>query len=445
MTKNLLLVKIGSRFRLHISFILFYFIFSALLLLFIEKSLLDLFFFFSVEPSPKHKKLTTKQGTFLDQPHTPTSLPATCAMHTSWAEDRISLACQSVPELDPYDSDELDVAEACDRPEDCSLRIPELCLDLTDSKPVAQGYFSKVYRYGHIYAVKLIEPKHFSSMYSQDEMDAYEREKRNLHYARLHCDNETVTQLIATAVCMIRGPSGRVEERRGFVFPFVKHGDLTRTLRRGQHNWSLLDRMKMARDLLISIDTLHHTVEMAHLDITSDNILVGKSENLILADFGLSQRIPEIDFSRVTLTHSTRRAPEVLGGVEFDPLKADIFSLSLVFYHLFWEIEPRGQSGPNKWANDFRPLLPSRPSPLDTQLFGLLQDMWAGNPDHRIPTDIARQRLDTLIQAEEIRERSTVLIPPRSPIVIRRAYSSLDGRPSKANRFRRKHAGRSSK
>jgi serine/threonine protein kinase len=84
-----------------------------------------------------------------------------------------------------------------------------------------------------------------------------------------------------------------------------------------------------------------HTEGVAHLDIKPQNILIDKHGRAKLCDFGLAKRTDSGQLSNQFKGSVAFMAPEILRKHDYDPFKADVWSLGVTFYvcatgHLPW-------------------------------------------------------------------------------------------------------------
>lgn len=114
------------------------------------------------------------------------------------------------------------------------------------------------------------------------------------------------------------------------VLEYVKHGNLLERLL-NVRGFTETDALEFIRNLLEVVEYLH-SLGIIHRDIKLENILMCSNENNVefkLADFGLATYIEKVHKSKCGSPGFM--APEVITG-EYYSLKADIFSLGVVFY-----------------------------------------------------------------------------------------------------------------
>lgn len=98
----------------------------------------------------------------------------------------------------------------------------------------------------------------------------------------------------------------------------------------------LLDENLMRKymyDMLLAIKTCHDN-NIAHQDIKPSNFLVDKYGRIKVCDFGLSGIYDENPSSTILKGTLLYMAPELFRKKEYNPLKADIWSLGVTFFYM---------------------------------------------------------------------------------------------------------------
>ena len=96
------------------------------------------------------------------------------------------------------------------------------------------------------------------------------------------------------------------------------------------------DKNKIAYQIINAVYVCHQK-QIAHLDLKLENFFLSDNLNIKLGDFGLSsyfEKNAKYDKNRGTIGYASY---EVFSGKEYDPFKADLFSLGATLYVLYIE------------------------------------------------------------------------------------------------------------
>ncbi|CAG0889636.1 unnamed protein product [Cyprideis torosa] len=130
-------------------------------------------------------------------------------------------------------------------------------------------------------------------------------------------------------------------EKGDSIFMFMRYaenGDLLEYIRRFGHLGEPHARTWF-KQTLNGIHYLHlHLI--AHRDLKCENLLITRHHNIKLADFGFARRCIEADNNQRALSQTfcgsaAYAAPEVIKGIAYNPLIADIWSLGVILYVMF--------------------------------------------------------------------------------------------------------------
>lgn len=172
--------------------------------------------------------------------------------------------------------------------------------------------------------------------------------RRTVDADRAYEEVRTLQNASHRSVLQLR--SSFVDHRNNVVYlvtEYCEQGSLNESLQNGLIPWSV--RMEWFEQLLQGLVYLHDRVRVAHRDLKPDNILVTKSNDIKIADFGLAKKLEMISFgtqyhppteienaqqemTAYMLSHCGTKsfmAPEVFRN--HYTKKADIFSLALIF------------------------------------------------------------------------------------------------------------------
>lgn len=146
-------------------------------------------------------------------------------------------------------------------------------------------------------------------------------------------------------------------------------------------NYQEINFLKLARDITMAVYQLHN-LEITHLDIKPDNILINDNETC-LADFGLSRKnIEKYKFSKLigTLEYMS---PEIYGNCFNISKKTDIFSLGVTFYIMLSGREPFNSSNRKKIKYKILNGKYQKLENIEPKISTLIYNMMSINPDDR--------------------------------------------------------------
>lgn len=181
------------------------------------------------------------------------------------------------------------------------------------------------------------------------------------------------------------------------VYEFCSGGDLFQLLEGNKLSAGLPENqaLSLMRQVLEGVRFLHARVGVAHQDLSLENVLIGGEEHVCkIADFALSVDVNSTP-SDEQVGKDFYMAPEVVSRERYDPVKADIWSLGVMWFILltgsrlvpiasrtdrsFVALEKHGvQVVLEKWGYAGR---------VSSSTIGLLARMLAVNPLERIDLD----------------------------------------------------------
>ena len=177
---------------------------------------------------------------------------------------------------------------------------------------------------------------------------------------------------------------------------------------------SLLTRFQMAKDAALGMAWLHGSDPMVvHRDVKTANFLVDENLRVVVADFGLSDKLRkgsstwDDDGYKGTIYFTS---PEVLKNAVFNE-KSDVYSFGIVL----WQILTRKELYPEfkrVHSNElekaifdtvvFKNVRPDIPTGTPALMKQLIEDCWDVDPEKRPPFDKVVERLDEAIYKEAI-------------------------------------------
>ncbi|CAK4924022.1 unnamed protein product [Aphanomyces euteiches] len=114
------------------------------------------------------------------------------------------------------------------------------------------------------------------------------------------------------------------------VFEYCPNGDLlTEMQAQPEARFAQAQAIHYFRQVVAAVAHLH-SVGIAHRDLSLENVLLDKHNECKLCDFGLAVDVPSLHMDAVGKPNYM--APEVYAQDEYDPCKADVWSLGMMLF-----------------------------------------------------------------------------------------------------------------
>ena len=283
---------------------------------------------------------------------------------------------------------------------------------------VGSGTYGKVYKAVHVYTKEDVALKKIRMEGERDGFPVTAIREIKLLQSLNHVNVVALQEVM-------------VEKNDCFmIFEYLSH-DLTGLLNHPTFTLSAGHKKHLARQLFEGLDYLHRR-GVLHRDIKAANILVSKTGQLKLADFGLARfyaKNRKQDYTNRVITIWYRSPELLLGETQYGPA-VDIWSAACVLVEIFTRhaIFP-GDGGEINQLDKIHQVLgtPSRaqwPSIADLQWYELLR------PAHRLPNTFADKYRDRLTPAAfELLEAMFAYDPdarPSAADVLEHAYFVLE-------------------
>jgi serine/threonine protein kinase len=120
------------------------------------------------------------------------------------------------------------------------------------------------------------------------------------------------------------------------VYPYYKRGDLLEWLLQNPRGVSISQKWKWVEQLVDTVAFLHEELNVAHMDLSLENIFLDEFFNVVLADFG--QAVCPADEPIYASMHSKRNyeSPDRSLSNPCYPKCCDIWSLGVCIYSIFF-------------------------------------------------------------------------------------------------------------
>lgn len=196
---------------------------------------------------------------------------------------------------------------------------------------LGRGAFGRVYKAMH----NLVEPVALKLLGSDDEEVNPEVQARAIRELELlrDCRNPHIVQFLGASI---------MHRQIAIVTELMPLGDLHTALSSRRVQWGPRG-LRIALDVARGLAFLHRR-RIAHLDLKSPNILLGRDYTAKIADVGIARVLTESHMSTVTSTGTFAwAAPELLLGSQVS-VQADIYSFGVVLWEIVTGEQPkRGQ------------------------------------------------------------------------------------------------------
>ncbi|CAN4127527.1 unnamed protein product [Withania somnifera] len=201
------------------------------------------------------------------------------------------------------------------------------------------------------------------------------------------------------------------QEKLAIVTEYMPRGSLFKALHRNNQPLDLKRRLRMALDVARGMCYLHRrTPPIVHRDLKSSNLLVDKSWNVKVGDFGLS-KLKHATFLTANSGRGTPQwmAPEVLRN-EPSTEKSDVFSFGVILWELMTESIPWKDLNPLQVVGvvgfmDGRLDIPQK---LDSRISAIILGCWQSIPELR-PSfeDISRRMTEIILSFGGLSRKNT--------------------------------------
>ncbi|RMZ95513.1 testis-specific serine threonine- kinase 3-like [Brachionus plicatilis] len=118
------------------------------------------------------------------------------------------------------------------------------------------------------------------------------------------------------------------------ILEYANGGDLLSYIQKINGPVADKDCRNWMKQICSAVGYLHHR-NIIHRDLKLENLLMDSSRNIKLCDFGFSKDLNSLDSDNLSRTYCGSKAyasPEILLGEPYDPKKADIWAIGVIFF-----------------------------------------------------------------------------------------------------------------
>ena len=142
---------------------------------------------------------------------------------------------------------------------------------------------------------------------------------------------------------------------------------------------------------LVSAVAYLHSLNISHRDIKPSNILMDYKQNIKLIDFGLGNTYTKGKGLKTSCGSPCFAAPEIINGIEYDPVKVDVWSLGVSLYCMLTGRLPFDEDTKQELYRKIRGCIYKMPHFLSPAARSLIQELLNLNPHQRPnPTQILK-------------------------------------------------------
>ena len=212
---------------------------------------------------------------------------------------------------------------------------------------------------------------------------------------------------------------------------YMSQGNLKNLLRTTDLDFHL--KLNIALDIANGMNYLHNLrPPIIHRDLKTSNILVDKSLNVKIADFGVAKIIDNDVFLRTYCSTPSWSSPEMLNAEPYNE-KVDVYGYALILWSLITRKQPFEEFSEQQVIlgvsqGNLRPTIPENCLPGISKL---IQECWARNPAERPNFDQILVSIKDIMDKQNIKSINDIempLIPRNRSLTLEdlrgKAYSS---------------------
>ena len=118
------------------------------------------------------------------------------------------------------------------------------------------------------------------------------------------------------------------------ILEYANGGDMLTYIQNSVNPMSEKECKLWMKQLCNAVQYLHSR-NVIHRDLKLENLLIDSSKNVKLCDFGFSKDLSKLSGDELSKTYCGSKAyasPEILLGEPYDPKKADVWAVGVIFF-----------------------------------------------------------------------------------------------------------------
>jgi len=252
---------------------------------------------------------------------------------------------------------------------------------------IGSGGFSQVWMGTHLYSDKIVAIKVIkkTELIKEENRKRFERELM-IHKSAIHPFIVPLYDHVENIM------------NHYLVMEYLPGGTLMDRIHKGKP-MNVLEMQHYITQIVSALDYLHNSLNVCHQDIKPQNILIDKSNNIRIIDFGFSTRFDSVNTCEISTCGSPKYAsPELYAKVPHGK-PVDIWSLGVIIYLCATGYYPFEHSSIERLSTMILHQDPLIPDELDSNLKDLIKGMLSKQPESRLTCNEIKKS-EWLLQAQ---------------------------------------------